>query len=398
MRYFKTIRFFQFFPVLLCIFGCTSNIDHSVIEKNCEINNIENTILLPPTNRKSFSSKFCLEIQSFINHTNIHSILINYRGKTELEIYKEGKDNPISKFYGLRFPWDGNTKFDENSLHDIRSASKSIVSILYGIALDKEIVPKLESPVLLSFPDSDLGMYDSENKNKQSITWNHLLTMSSGLKWNEWGTSYFTNDEIGLYFEKDIFRYVFERPSEFKPGIRFNYNGGSTAILAEILTKNSNQSLDELLLEWLFKPMGITKFEWVKDKQGRPLSFSGLRLRPRDMLKIGELILHEGRWNQKQLVSKKWIQDSTNIQIQTNIRMLTGDGGSIDYGKHWWVGSSTIREKSFRWISALGNGGQRIYIVPELKLVVVTTAGEYNTSEIGQKIGRLFNQILEEYR
>ncbi|WP_167884465.1 serine hydrolase domain-containing protein [Leptospira ilyithenensis] len=330
-------------------------------------------------------------LREYVEKNNrLHSVLIERHGKLIAEIYHNGKDSPLSIRYGFRLPFDGESTFDKETLHDVRSVSKSVVSLLFGIALEKKLIPEIDASVLSSFPELD----DLGSVQHRSVTWRHLLTMSGGLDWKEWGRGFLTNDEARLYWKKDLVRFVFERPIIEPAGKVFNYNGGGTSVLAEILTKETEKSLDELAAEWLFHPIGINEYEWVKDRYGRALAFGGLRLRPRDMLKLGRLMLNGGIWEKKQIVPNQWIMDSLKPHISTNITMLSGDESPVKYGYQWWIGETYLPNRRVSWQAALGNGGQRIYIVPDLDLVVVTTAGEYGSAGIGKEIGMLLDKII----
>ncbi|WP_411822683.1 serine hydrolase domain-containing protein [Leptospira sp. 'Mane'] len=337
------------------------------------------------------ADEFCQIItESTEESSRLHSLVIERHGKLVAEIYRNGKDRPLNVRYGFRFPFTGESHFDMQTLHDVRSISKSVVSLLFGIAIDKGLVTDIDSSVLASFPE----LADLESIQHSSVTWRHLLTMSSGLDWDEWGHGFLTSDEARLFWKTDLVRFVFDRPMRESAGKKFNYNGGGTSVLAEILIKKTGKSLSELAEEWLFLPLGINEYEWATDRYGRALAFGGLRLRPRDMLKLGRLVLNQGVWDKKQIVPKTWIADSLKSQISTDITILSGNGSKVKYGYQWWTGETHLPNRTVSWQFALGNGGQRIYIVPELDLVVVTTAGEYGSVSILKETGMLLDQII----
>ena len=396
IKYFHSMstqqRFFVFTFLLITLnIGCQ---EPSVrLETNACSSPISDSFWQPANAHESgfATDAFCQVLKEYSEKNNLlHSLLIERHGKLVAEIYHNGKDSPLNVRYGFRLPFDGESVFDKDSLHDVRSVSKSVVSLLFGIAVEKKLIHEIDSSVIASFPE----LADLETVQHSSVTWRHLLTMSSGLDWKEWARGFLTNDEARLYWKKDLVRFVFERPMIAPAGKVFNYNGGGTSVLAEILTKETGKSLDELAAEWLFHPIGINDYEWVKDRHGRALAFGGLRLRPRDMLKLGRLMLNGGIWEKKQIVPKNWISDSFKSHIPTNITMLTGDDSPLEYGYQWWIGETRLSNRTVSWQAALGNGGQRIYIVPDLDMVVVTTAGEYGSASIGKEIGRLLDKIL----
>ena len=160
--------------------------------------------------------------------------------------------------------------------------------------------------------------------------------------------------------------------------------------VSAIVRKATGRHLDEFANETLFEPMGITGVEWIRRK-GNTDAGGGLRLRPRDMAKIGQLVLADGRWNDRQIVSKDWIETSTAPKIKA---MSNGFDGL--YGYLWWLGSSRINGREVHWVGALGRGGQSIRIVPELDLVVVVTAGYYQdySARAGQVQYGVFRDVL----
>ena len=184
---------------------------------------------------------------------------------------------------------------------------------------------------------------------------------------------------------EDQYRYVLEQPVSRPAGTTYNYNGGLTALLAAILHKQSDEPLDELAQRKFFDPLGISDIEWIRYANGRPNAVSGLRMRPRDIAKIGQLMLNKGYWNGKSVVSPSWIEQSTTPQIH-------GDSLYF-YGFNWWLGRSLINRREISWASAVGYGGQRLYIVPELDLVVVL-AGLYASPVLQSVVGDI---VLRQY-
>ncbi|HXE47038.1 MAG TPA: serine hydrolase, partial [Ramlibacter sp.] len=198
----------------------------------------------------------------------------------------------------------------------------------------------------------------------------HVLTMSMGLKWEEAtpATGDDNNDEARMHRARDPCRYVLGLASTAPAGQEFFYNTGALTLVSAIIRKATGRPLDEFARATLFEPLGITDFQWNRVK-GDTDAGGGLRLRPRDMAKIGQLVLAGGRWNDRQIVSRSWIETSTAQKIQAT------DGQT--YGYLWWLGRSLYQGRNVQWVGALGRGGQSIRIVPELDLVVAVTAGYY---------------------
>jgi CubicO group peptidase (beta-lactamase class C family) len=321
---------------------------------------------------------------------NLHSVVVERRGKIVSELYRSGPDKTMMKRYGMGNPFAADTVFDAETLHDVRSVSKSVTSLLYGIARDQNKVPPPEAVVLDHYPE----LADLRTPERARITFAHLLTMTSGLDWQEWGKGFITSDETPLLWKADTARYVLDRAQAAEPGTRFNYGGGSTAILADTITRGVGKPLAAFAESELFEPLGIKQWEWATDSQGRALAHAGLRLKPRDMVKIGRLILQKGRWNGKQIVSAAWIANSLQSHIKTGTDIFSGQGGELGYGYQWWQGQSPRAGRNVSWSAAVGNGGQRICVVPELDMVVVTTAGDYGEREIHKAVGKRIDEII----
>jgi CubicO group peptidase (beta-lactamase class C family) len=293
---------------------------------------------------------------------NIHALVVARRGKLVMERYWRGPDER----WGTQI---GTVAYGPTVKHDLRSISKSVTSLLVGIALGEGRFPTLDSPVIDQFPEhADLRTPDNAR-----ITLRHLLTMSSGFAWNEaipYGNP--ANSERRLIAAGDPVRYVLEQPVVTPPGTAYNYNGGNTALLAAVLAKATGKRLDSYAREKLFGPLDITDLEWVDmPRSGEPAAASGLRLRPRDAAKLGVLLLADGAWNGRQVLPRGWAADSVRQRIN-------GDG-IYYYGYQWWVGRSLVDGREIKWNAGLGYGGQRLFVVPEHDLVAMVNAGHYTS-------------------
>jgi CubicO group peptidase (beta-lactamase class C family) len=303
-------------------------------------------------------------------NANVHAVVIVRRGKLVFEQYFPGYDEPWG-MGGARHDFDATTK------HDMRSASKSVVSLLVGIAIDRELIKSADEPVVKFFPD-----YSAlKSPGWDNVTLRHVLTMSSGMQWDEnraWNDP--ENDEPRLGSEADPYRYVLSKPIAAPPDTVWTYNGGGTDLLGNLVERVTGQSLEAFAREALFTPLGISDWEWMKYRNEHIASAAGLRLRPRDAAKIGQLVLNKGEWAGRQIVSAKWIEQSVTPRFQA----IGYFGGLFYYGQQWWMGRTLSGDKDVRWIAAQGLGGQRIFIVPELDLVVMTTSGLYGSGRQGQ--------------
>jgi CubicO group peptidase (beta-lactamase class C family) len=301
--------------------------------------------------------------------TSVHSVVVARHGKLVFEQYFPGYDQPWGQ------P-DGQHEFTAMTKHDMRSASKSVVSLLVGIAIDRKLIDGVDEPVLKFFPDHQAVT----QAGWEAITLRHLLTMSSGMKWDEaraWTDP--NNDEPHLVSEADPIGYVLARPVAAPPDVLWTYNGGGTELLGNVLEHVSGKPLEAFAREVLFQPLGITDVEWKAYTNGKIAAAAGLRLRPRDAAKIGQLVLNRGQWNGQQIVSAEWIAQSTAPRFQA----VGYFGGTLFYGYQWWMGRSLTGGKETKWIGAFGWGGQRIFIVPELDIVMMTTAAQYGQPKEG---------------
>ncbi|HET6331243.1 MAG TPA: serine hydrolase [Holophagaceae bacterium] len=307
--------------------------------------------------------------------TNIHSVVIERHGHLLAEVYRKGKDRSVYSLFA------SNRDFGPAGLHDTRSVSKSVVSLLIGIARHQGKIGDLSTPVIDFYPeDADLATPE-----RKAITLADLLTMSSGLAWSEGGEG--PDDEHRLYWKWSPYRYVLSRPIAGPPGRKWNYNGGGTAVLADILARATQTPLKDFARKMLFEPLDIREWEWMADLHGRPLAFSGLRMRPRDMAKIGRLVLNHGQWQGQQIVPADWIAASMQPRLETGI-------ADFQYGYQWWLGPVDWHGRNLRWSAAFGNGGQRIFVVPDLDMTVVITAGAYGDPQIGPRVNAYFKDII----
>jgi CubicO group peptidase (beta-lactamase class C family) len=295
---------------------------------------------------------------------NIHGLLIARGGKLVFEFYGSGDDQPWGE------P-PGSYEYDAETLHDVRSISKSVVSLLIGIALERKLIGSLDDSVFDYLPK----YRELRTSEKATIRIRDLLTMTSGLVSNEPLPYSSPNSTERLMAEaEDPYRFVLERKILTRPGERFSYSGGSTMLLSAVLAEVTQQPLDAFARDALFGPLGIKRFEWKRlRRSGEVAAYGGLRLTPRDLARIGALVLSGGEGETGRIVSSAWVEDSTTPRI---------DGWYPDrYGYHWWIGRSDIGAKQIDWIAAFGIGGQRLFVAPSLDLMVVVAAGMYAEPE-----------------
>ncbi len=312
----------------------------------------------------------------FASSLNVHSVLVERHGKLVSETYQGGKDRSV---YSL---WSVRRSFSATDKQDVRSIGKSVTGLLYGVAIEQGRVPDPSASVLASYP----ALVDIATTPKQRIRVEDLLNMANGLQWQEGAIG--INDELRLFWKRDIARYVFSHDVAVTPNTRFNYNGGGTAVLADLITRGTGMPLDVFARKQLFDPLGIRDWAWVKDVHGRPMAFNGLRLRPRDLLKLGRLVLNKGRWQGQQLVPAAWIERSMAPRFETDVR-------NYRYGYQWWGGIATWHGRPVPWHAGFGNGGQRLYVVPDLDMTIVTTAGAYDEDATAIRVNDLIQEIID---
>lgn len=322
---------------------------------------------------------WCAIVAAFeADQTNLHSLIVSRAGQTVIESYRPGQDRSVFSL------WSTQRTFGPNDLHDMRSVSKSLVALAYGALLARAEVPAIDTRVSAFYADEG-HLFPGD---KAQLRIRDLLSMSAGLQWNEPSPVHrtFRDDQTGLVWRSDLVSYVLGRDSVAAPGVAFAYSGGLTSVLADIIEKSTGKNVAEVVAAEVLKPLGVSDWAWQTDFRGRPMAFAGLRLKPRDMVKIGELVRLRGNWAGRQVVPAPWIAEMTKIQVAADER--------YGYGYQWWVRQFPAEDRETQVAEAIGNGGQRIYVVPALDLVVTMTAGVYGEREVLAAQDRLFERIV----
>lgn len=300
---------------------------------------------------KDFTYQFTQEINDSI--PSIGSFIVSQNNKVIYEQY----------FHGA----------NKETIFSIKSVTKSIVSVLAGIAQDKNILPNLNTPVLKILPEYNVSRSSFKNISniegkaahdsiRNTLTLKNLLTMQGGFDWIE-------NSKIStaMSFSGDPVKFVLDLPFEEYPGTVFNYNSGETHLFGAALAKVVKTSLKQFAADNLFKPLKINTPRWDTDSMNRNIGGSEMFMKPEDMLKFGLMILNNGKLGSKQIVSSKWIQESTSEHVKLDSWDVMPDASG--YGYYWWR-RKTNGHQAF---VATGYGGQLICIIPDLKMVIVTT-------------------------
>lgn len=263
--------------------------------------------------------------------------------------------------------------FDNHSVnlpHDLRSTTKSIRALLMGIAIDQGFIENVNDPIT-KYLKHPLAKKNLDSR-KEKITINHLLTMSSGLECNDWDSKS-KGQEDKVYKKNDWLQYTLDLPMANEPGVVATYCSMGAILVAEIIAQASGMPIDQFANEYLFDPLGISNISWGHTSK-KEIIPAGKRLymSSRDMAKIGQLVLNQGKWNNEQIVSQQWIAEATAPKTKIS---------GADYGYFWWNIPFKVNDKVFVAKVATGNGGQYIMVLPDLELVVVFTGGAYNSQE-----------------
>jgi CubicO group peptidase (beta-lactamase class C family) len=282
-------------------------------------------------------------------YPDVHGVLIAHRGRLVFEEY----------FY----------EYDVKSPHAMRSATKSVVSALVGLAIAKGQLKDVRQPVLPFFA-AEYPQIATVTDAKRRITIEDLLTNRSGLDCDDWNQAS-PGNESKMGRSEDWVKFTLDLPMRNEPGVTSSYCSGGVIVLGRLVEKVSGKPLEAFAREQFFDPLGIRDFEWQFDPDRSSIdTFCQLSLTPRDMVKIGLLYMNGGTWNGRQVLPADWVKASTTRHTSL---------GDTDYGYLWWRPYLEVPGGRHHGIMATGNGGQKIFLWPALDLVVVMTGGNYNT-------------------
>jgi len=289
-----------------------------------------------------------------------HSILVARTGHLAVEEY----------FYG----------FDRGTRHDMRSASKSVTSTLIGLAIQEDDIAGSQAKALPYLPQ--YRWYDNWDDRKAAISVRDLLTMSSGLDARDWEPESVAAE--GAYQSQteqpDWVKYALAAPMIWDPGTHVYYGGANPLILGGLLASVVGEPVEWFAQRTLFGPLGIDDYRFFLDPKGIPYMGGGMFMRPRDMLKYGQLHLDGGSWNGRRILSEEWIGESWGKYG----RLEPIDRNGQWYGYLWWHHQYDVGDRRIETIEARGNGGQYIFVVPSLEMVVVITSGNFRNGRLRQ--------------
>jgi CubicO group peptidase (beta-lactamase class C family) len=278
-------------------------------------------------------------------------------------LYKSTNTTPGKYNY---FDTDWHPYYNNTDLHTMQSVSKSITSLLIGIAIDYGLIQNEDVMILPFFNNYNIAVLD-ERWSRMSLK--HVLTMTTGIEWDESTIPYTdpNNSCAGMEKSNDWIQFVLDQPIAAEPGDVYVYNSGATMLLSYILEKTTGMEVEEYCYQYLFKPLGIENYFWKRTPKGLADTEGGLYLRPEDIAKISYLVLKNGIWEGKKVVSQQWINNSTKRHVNINYPSER----SYQYGYKWWL-LPYANETKFA-IAGLGLGGQRPIVLPEYNIVAVFT-------------------------
>ena len=287
-------------------------------------------------------------------YQQITSIVIAHKGELVFEQYYNGSD--------------------QHTLHNTRSATKTITGTLIGLLIDDKKLPS-EQVFAANYSSREDVYYPDPRKD--SITVEDLLTMSSMLECDDWNPisrgneerMYLVEDWVKFYWDLPIkgFPEWATKPEDSEYGRSFSYCTAGVVVLGDVINAASG-NLDRYAKEALFSKLGITEYHWQMTPLGLPMTGGGLGLRSRDLLKVGQLYLDNGQWQGEQIISESWVRKSITPQSRINY------GAGYDYGYLWWI--SEFGDEQAYYMT--GTGGNKVVVIPRLELVVVLTSTFYN--------------------
>jgi CubicO group peptidase (beta-lactamase class C family) len=300
------------------------------------------------------------------SYTEVHSVVIVKNDKLVFEEYFPGHDFNYSgqNFHGTYIDFGRDTR------HNTHSATKSFTSALAGIAIEKGFIQSVDDKIFDYFPDYS-QLIDQQ---KEKITVEHLLTMSSGLEWNEWDVSISQgeHDIVRMNSSSDPVYYVLNKPVVTEPGTAYYYNGGTVDLLGQLVRRVSSMNVKSFSRTYLFELLSITNYNWqTLYPSGITCCHGDIYITPRDMAKFGYLFLKKGMWNGIRIISEEWVDNSFQNHITPTVNWAHG------YGYLWWLRSYYTGSRTYHSFNAEGWGGQQIIIIPSENMVVVFTGANY---------------------
>ena len=289
-----------------------------------------------------------------------YSAIYAVEARTPGPLVVTSPSGPYNYFNAFWHPY-----YKDTDLHSMQSVTKSIVSAVIGIAIDRGDFPDLDTPVLSFFEEGSVAALDAQ---KRSMTLRDLLTMSAGWQWDE-DVPYSdpSNTFAVMAKSRDWVQYTLDQPMARAPGTAFKYNSGATLVLGQIFLQATGIDIEEYTARHLFEPLGIERYEWKRTPLGLADTQEGLFLSTRDLAKIAWLFREGGIWQGSQVVPAQWVRASLALSFKVNA------DGSEGYGYKWWTQNYSHAGEEYVAYLGKGFGGQRPIILPEFDMVIVLT-------------------------
>jgi len=341
---------------------------------------IKSIVLVIFLNIVSIAHSFCSGNSYSLNNELLTKVDVDIRsgvyGKvTSIVVLGQSGKLLHEQYYGFT---------SKSTINPISSVTKSITSILVGVCLDQGFIKSIDTPIYPYFPEfADVFKKDSL---KKKITLRYLLNQTTGLAWEEWKYpyNYVSNSLITLLeTNKNWVETFFKLPVESEPGLKFKYNSLASQVVAEVLSRASGTPFEELTKQYLFKPLLINTYYWDTYPENNLPAWGGIALTTHDMAKVGLLILNYGKYSEKQIVSKRWIEESITQSVSYT--------DSVGYGLHWWIGKQA---NSNPLIYAAGYGDQYVYIAPDKGVVIAINSQNFSDYRWPKGVDDLVNSIL----
>lgn len=296
--------------------------------------------------------------------------------------------------------------YGKDSLQDVRSTTKSITALLAGIAMDQGIL-KVDAPILSYLTQYNKSNLDHWDDRKSLITVEDLLTMRTGIGCEQFfGDLGFPDCEEKMFDQKDWVKYGLDQEMAFAPKEKWLYTGTAPMIMGAVISESSQTSIADFATKNLFAPLNITNnYQWAKNEAtGRYFTAGNLRISPRNMAKIGHMVIHNGKYNGQQVISEKMIHEilDEKVKLPNDYSFFKTAGNSWEgqesasYGYYWYTEKVKINEKEITLKFTFGNGGNYIILIPELNdLVVVFTGSNYGKPILNkQPFDMMYRYIL----
>jgi CubicO group peptidase (beta-lactamase class C family) len=323
-------------------------------------------------------------LNSNSSHT-IHNILIIKNNKLVFEEYFKG----YKLLYSAPDLNGELMDYTRTTDHPMQSISKSVTSVIFGIAVKEGYITDLNKKIMDYFPE----YADVLTGEKANVTLQHLLTMTSGIAWDEstYPIGDSRNDISQLFASTDPIKFILSKPLVSVPGTSFSYNSGSTNVIGAVIEKATGMGFLDFANQELFDPLRSEGGSWSGYTNGQIHASGGLYFKARELCKIGLLFLNDGQWEGSQIITSDWIDKSQYKHVTSTANFFPNSG----YGYYWWVTNFTVKGVSHECFFAAGWGDQYMFIIPSLDMIIEFNSGNYNGTSNISPFELMNNYILK---